>query len=81
VESWLAATIKRLRPYLAVPVDDRASYKNVVVIFPPEKREDKDKDIILLRLQTSDGQIQRLAMMSDTAKNLAAQILLISGQR
>jgi hypothetical protein len=60
-------------------MDDRASYKNVVVIFPPEKRE--DKDIILLRLQTSDGQVQRLAMMSDTAKNWATQILLVSGQR
>jgi hypothetical protein len=60
-------------------MEDRTSYKNVVVTFPPEKRE--DKDIILLRLQTSDGQIQRLAMMSDTAKNLAAQILLVSGER
>jgi len=60
-------------------MDDRASYKNVVVTFPPEKRD--DKNIILLRLQTSDGQIQKLAMMSDTAKNFATQILLISGQK
>lgn len=60
-------------------MDDRTSYKNVVVIFPPEKRE--DKDIILLPLQTSDGQFQRLAIMSNTAKNLATQILLISGQK
>jgi hypothetical protein len=36
---------------------------------------------MLLKLQTSDAQIQRLAMMSDTAKNLATQILLMSGQR
>ena len=60
-------------------MDARALYKNIVVIFQPEKRE--DKDIILLRLQTSDGQVQRLAMMSDTAKNFATQILLISGQK
>ena len=60
-------------------MDDRASSKNVVVIFPPEKHE--DKDINLLRLQTSDGQIHRLAMMSDSAKNFATQILPISGQK
>jgi hypothetical protein len=60
-------------------MDDQTLYKNVVVLYPPEKRE--DKDIILMRLQTSDGQIQRLAMMSDVAKHFATQILLISGQR
>jgi hypothetical protein len=60
-------------------MDDPASYKNVVVIFPPEKKRD-DKNIVLLRLQTSDGQIQRFAMLSDTAKNLAKRLLLITGE-
>jgi len=57
----------------------RASYKERGGGLPAEKHE--DKDIILSRLQTSDGQIQRLAMMSDTAKNFATQILLIIGQK
>jgi len=58
-------------------MEDRKAYANVVTIFPPEKHA--ADDTVLLKLQTKDG-IVTLALSALTAKHLAAQMLLITGQ-
>ena len=59
------------------PLEDRKSFSNVVMIYPPEKAPD---DVVLLKLGLTDGQILRLAFSSQVAKHLATWMLLHTGQ-